>query len=180
MDGIGARVVLHAGTEIETREMGTGMGWASKSLLPVTFGLGAEDAVDSVEVFWPSGTRNVNKTPAIDQVMTVIENAHVPVIPPGPDLPFRLTLRGPTPNPFQRGTTLVLGLTQGARVNVSIYDVIGRHVRTLLDRDLAAGSQYVGWDGKDELGRSAGRGLYFYRVAAQGHVQVRKLLVVGE
>jgi enediyne biosynthesis protein E4 len=180
LDGIGARVVLHAGTETETREMGTGMGWASKSLLPVLFGLGAEDAVDSLEVFWPSGLRNVSRHPGIDRLMTVIENAHVPVVPPGPDVPFRLTLRGPTPNPFQRGTTLVLELTQGARVDVSIYDVTGRRVRALLDRDLAAGTQYLGWDGTDDLGRPAGRGLYFYRVAAQGRVEVRKLLVVGE
>jgi len=180
MDGIGSRVVVHAGALREVREMGSGNGWASKSLLPLAFGLGDSTAVDSVEVFWPSGARNLVTAPTSNQVITVIENTHVPVLPPAPEVPFRMTLRGPTPNPFRGGTTMVLELTQPARVSVSIYDVSGRKVRSLIDRVMSAGIQYVGWDGTDDLGRHAGRGLYFYRAQAGDRTEVRKLMALGD
>jgi len=179
-DGIGARVVAHSGGSRQVREMGAGSGWASKSLLPIIFGLGDISAVDSLEVFWPSGARNLITAPATDRVLTIIENTHVPVLPPEPGVPFRMTLHGPTPNPFRGGTTMVLELTQPMRVSVSIYDVTGRRVRGLVDRVLSAGIQYVGWDGTDDLGRRAGRGLYFYRAQAGTRTEVRKLMVLGE
>jgi ASPIC/UnbV protein/VCBS repeat protein/flagellar hook capping protein FlgD/pre-peptidase len=179
MDGIGSRVVVHAGAMKQVREMGSGNGWASKSLLPLVFGLGDSAEVDSVEVFWPSGARNLVTAPAGDQVITVVENTHVPVLPPEPEVPFRMVLLGPTPNPFRGGTTLVLELTQPARVFVSIYDVTGRKVRTLVDRVMSAGTQYVGWDGTDDFGRHAGRGLYFYRAQAGDRTEVRKLMALG-
>jgi len=131
-------------------------------------------------VFWPSGARNLITAPATDRVLTIIENTHVPVRPPEPGVPFRMTLHGPTPNPFRGGTTMVLELTQPMRVSVSIYDVTGRRVRGLVDRVLSAGIQYVGWDGTDDLGRRAGRGLYFYRAQAGTRTEVRKLMVLGE
>jgi hypothetical protein len=179
MDGIGSRIVMHAGSSRQVREMGAGNGWASKSLLPLVFGLGDSSAVDSVEVFWPSGARNLVTAPDTDRVITVIENTHVPVLPPDPEVPFRMTLRGPTPNPFRGGTTMVLELTQATHVSVVIYDVTGRRVRSLVDRVLSAGTQYVGWDGTDDLGRHTGRGLYFYRAHAGSRTEVRKLMALG-
>lgn len=180
MDGVGARVLLHAGSSVQTREMGTGSGWASKSLLPLMFGLGESGSVDSVEVFWPSGGRNLVTGIEIDRVITVIEDTRVPVAPPGPEIPFRMALRGPSPNPFRSGTTLIVELTHDARVEAVIYDVSGRRVRTLVDRELAAGTQFLGWDGIDDKGRRAGSGLYFYRVQAGGLTEIRKLLIVSE
>jgi len=180
MDGIGSRIVVHTGSSRQVREMGAGNGWASKSLLPVVFGVGDTSVVDSVEVFWPSGVRDLVVAPETDRIITVIENTHVPVLPPKPEIPFRMTLRGPTPNPFRGGTTMVFELTQATHVSVVIYDVTGRRVRSLVDRVLSAGTQYVGWDGTDDLGRHAGRGLYFYRAQAGGRTEVRKLMALGD
>jgi len=125
-------------------------------------------------------TRDLVVAPETDRIITVIENTHVPVLPPKPEIPFRMTLRGPTPNPFRGGTTMVFELTQATHVSVVIYDVTGRRVRSLVDRVLSAGTQYVGWDGTDDLGRHAGRGLYFYRAQAGGRTEVRKLMALGD
>jgi outer membrane protein assembly factor BamB len=51
---------------------------------------------------------------------------------------------------------------------LEIYDVAGRHVRTLLDAPLAAGEHRVAWDGRDARGREVGAGIYFVRLEAEG------------
>jgi hypothetical protein len=54
-DAVGARVRLTAGGKTMTRSVEVGSGYASQSMLPVHFGLGAAERVESVEVRWPSG-----------------------------------------------------------------------------------------------------------------------------
>jgi hypothetical protein len=60
-------------------------------------------------------------------------------------------------------TTVRLGIAHAGRVQVNIYDVAGRRVRTLADRVFPAGEQVLQWDGTDDAGRAVGRGVYFVR-----------------
>ncbi len=69
---------------------------------------------------------------------------------------------------MRRGTSTVrLGIAQAGRVQVNVYDVAGRKVRTLADRVLPAGEQAFVWDGTDDGGRKLGRGVYFVRSSTQ-------------
>lgn len=54
-DAIGACVKLTAGGKTMTRQVEAGSGYASQMMLPVHFGLGNADRVDSIEICWPSG-----------------------------------------------------------------------------------------------------------------------------
>jgi hypothetical protein len=54
-DALGARVRLTAGGKTMTRQVEAGSGYASESMRPLHFGLGAADHVESVEITWPSG-----------------------------------------------------------------------------------------------------------------------------
>jgi hypothetical protein len=68
-------------------------------------------------------------------------------------------------NPVRRGHAVIeLGLARADRVAIRIYDVGGRLVRTLANRNFAAGRHDVVWDGLDDHGRRAARGIYFSRV----------------
>jgi hypothetical protein len=63
----------------------------------------------------------------------------------------------------QGASTVRLGIAHAGRVQVSIYDVAGRRVRTLADRVFPAGEQELRWDGTDDAGNKIGRGVYFVR-----------------
>lgn len=64
-DGVGAKVTIRAGGRTQWNLVRSGSSYCSQSELPLTFGLGAQAAVDSVEVVWPSGTVDrLGRTPA--------------------------------------------------------------------------------------------------------------------
>jgi enediyne biosynthesis protein E4 len=64
-DGIGAKVTVRAGGHRQTNVVRSGSSYCSQSELPLTFGLGAATAADSIEVVWPSGTVDrIGRTPA--------------------------------------------------------------------------------------------------------------------
>ena len=67
------------------------------------------------------------------------------------------------PNPFNATTHLVFRLHQAASVHVTIYNVHGQRVRTLVNAPLHAGAHQMQWDGRDERGHSAATGLYLAR-----------------
>ena len=70
---IGARLVLRAGTGIQSAEVRSGSGYLSQSELPVHFGLGATTQVDRLTIYWPSGKRQVLENIPANQRLTVIE-----------------------------------------------------------------------------------------------------------
>ncbi len=178
-DGIGADIVVHAGAATQFRQLGTETGWASRGLLPESFGFPDGASVDSVEVYWPSGHYNVIVHPDLDRVLDVVEDDRVPVAPPPATPALAVALGAPFPNPFTAAVSVGFRLNRGAHVRVDVFDVAGRRVRTLLDRELAAGDQVAGWNGEDETGRPTAPGIYFYRFQADRQVEVRKLVRIS-
>ncbi len=90
----------------------------------------------------------------------------------------RTRLGANRPNPFNPTTTIGFDLPARADVDLSVYDPAGRLVRTLVRAPLLAGSHSVVWNGKDQNGIDVASGVYFYRLAAGGFVETRKLLLV--
>jgi hypothetical protein len=67
-------------------------------------------------------------------------------------------------NPYRSGTAAVtLGLARAERVRIQIFDVSGRLVRTLANRNFIAGEHRLTWDGVDNAGKQVARGVYFVR-----------------
>lgn len=92
----------------------------------------------------------------------------VPVIP----LAGRsLMLEQNAPNPFNPLTTIRFDLPGGGPVRLSVYDVAGRLIRTLVDTVLPAGNHQAVWDGRDGAGRGVGSGSYLARLEAGGVVE---------
>ncbi|MBN1884784.1 MAG: T9SS type A sorting domain-containing protein [Candidatus Krumholzibacteriota bacterium] len=82
------------------------------------------------------------------------------------------------PNPFNPSTTITFELPRDARVDLSIYDVRGGHVRTVAGGLLAAGHREARWDGRDEAGNAVNSGVYFCRLTACDRTLTRKLVLL--
>ncbi len=92
--------------------------------------------------------------------------------------PIRFALGANYPNPFNPTTTIQFALPEASAVQLSIYDVLGRNVRRLLDAPFARGTYTVTWDGADEAGARAPSGVYVYRLTTGSFSASRKMLVV--
>jgi hypothetical protein len=82
------------------------------------------------------------------------------------------------PNPFNPVTTIGFSLPTAMHVNVSVYDVAGRCIRVLLNRDMPAGRGEVIWNGMDASGRAASSGIYFYRLVTREETISRKMVLL--
>ena len=76
-DGLGAVITVKAGDKSITRQHDGKSGYLSQSSLPVYFGLGEAQRVDSVEVLWPSGVRQVLDHPKVrNSTLEITEEAN--------------------------------------------------------------------------------------------------------
>ncbi len=82
-----------------------------------------------------------------------------------------------SPNPFNPATTIRFNIVRDGYVGLSVYNVRGQLVKTLVDGMAAAGSSSVTWDGTDRSGRSCASGTYFLRLSNGGEVVTDKLLL---
>ena len=84
-------------------------------------------------------------------------------------------------NPLRSGNAAIdFGLTAAGRVDIEVFDVTGRKVRSLAHRTFPAGEHRVVWDGADDGGHPSPRGVYFTRVRYPGlsFADTRKLTVL--
>jgi len=84
-------------------------------------------------------------------------------------------------NPLTSGVALIhFGIAKDDKVSIKVYDVTGREVRELADRQFKAGEYTLRWDGSDNSGRAVPRGVYFTQVKYQGSAfsDAKKLTVL--
>jgi hypothetical protein len=92
--------------------------------------------------------------------------------------PRKIALGANYPNPFNPSTTLCYSLARAGRVNLSIIDVAGRRVATLVDGAREAGDHQVMWHGRTDDGRAVPSGMYFVRIQGGGETAVRKIALL--
>jgi len=104
------------------------------------------------------------------------------VEPRGATLPERFALFQNYPNPFNPATVIEYAIPGSARtgvhVRLDIFDVLGRRIRTLVDKEQKPGFYTVVWSARDDSGRPAGTGIYYFRLQAGDFVQVKKMLLI--
>lgn len=89
-----------------------------------------------------------------------------------------LTLQQNVPNPFNPSTSISYQIPVSGHVVLAIYDPLGRHVRTLVDGLRSTGAETVTWDGRDETGRPAASGVYFYKLTTDHRSRTRRMLLL--
>jgi hypothetical protein len=89
------------------------------------------------------------------------------------------------PNPFNLSTSIPFTVNSKrktenspVRTTLTIYNILGQKVKTLLDEKKKPGKYEVIWDGRDESGKKVASGIYFYRIKAADFTEVRKMVLL--
>jgi hypothetical protein len=173
-DGIGSRVVCVSGDLRMTAQVEGGSSFASQHSLPLEFGLGDNTVVDSVCIYWPSGTIDIMTDLDPDQFLQVVEGGTVGVDRrPEGCLPGNYLLLSNYPNPFNAGTIIEYALPEISHVTIEIYDLLGRNAETLIEGQRPAGYNHVIWDAG---GRPSG--IYFYRIQVGDYSETGKMILL--
>lgn len=93
-------------------------------------------------------------------------------------LPTEFALSQNVPNPFNPSTIVEYALPKDAQVNISVYNVLGQQVKTLVNDMQRAGMQSVTWDGTDASGVSVASGVYFYKIRAGDFSDTKKMVML--
>jgi hypothetical protein len=93
-------------------------------------------------------------------------------------IPRKLTLLCNYPNPFNSSTTISYQLSTAGNVELSIYNVLGQKVRSLVNTNQNAGIYKVVWDGTNETGSTVNSGVYFCRISDGQEQMTRKVLLI--
>ncbi len=101
------------------------------------------------------------------------------------EIPTRFNLEPNYPNPFSSEaksrsagnpfTSIAFSVKEAGVVQLSIYNLHGQEVRTLVNKQMNAGFHAVNWDGKDDRGQIMPSGVYLYKLRVNGFAQTRKM-----
>jgi photosystem II stability/assembly factor-like uncharacterized protein len=95
-----------------------------------------------------------------------------------PLVPVEYSLKQNYPNPFNSGTIIQYQLGKRTPVELSVFDILGRKVRTLISAKQTTGFHSIHWDGLNDFGTQVASGVYFYQLNAGNFLETKKLLLV--
>jgi len=93
-------------------------------------------------------------------------------------IPLQYILHQNYPNPFNPVTTLRYELPENAMINITIYDMLGREVKTLINQTQDAGYRSVIWDATNDYGKPVSAGIYLYQIQAGEYIQTKKMVLL--
>ncbi len=93
-------------------------------------------------------------------------------------LPTEFGLSQNYPNPFNPVTTIRYSLPHRSHVTLTVHNILGQKVATLVNTLRPPGNHTARWNGRDSRGRAVSSGVYFYRLTTEGFVDTRKMLLL--
>ena len=82
------------------------------------------------------------------------------------------------PNPFNPITTLRYDLPENSLVTITIYDMLGRRVKTLINQAQDAGFKSVVWNATNDYGKQVSAGIYLYQIQAGEYISTKKMVLL--
>ena len=160
-------------TDIHENISDTTIGVSSNSLDPIldvtsqdeavfSYSINASDGQDSV---WSNNGEFVLSRAALDAV-------------DGYAIPDEFALHQNYPNPFNPVTTLRYDLPENGLVIITIYDMMGRQVKTLINQTQDAGYRSIIWDATNDYGKPVSAGIYLYQIHAGEYMQTKKMVLL--
>ena len=95
-----------------------------------------------------------------------------------PSIPYTFSLAQNRPNPFNPSTMIEFSLARTTHVELSVYNVLGQKVVTLVGGEMEAGPHQVTWDGTDANGDEVASGIYLYRIDTEAFAATRKMALM--
>ncbi|MBN2009822.1 CotH kinase family protein [candidate division KSB1 bacterium] len=114
---------------------------------------------------------HINGSPGADDSFVDVQNSNL-------SMPPAIRLLQNFPNPFNPTTVISYQLSAASDVNLSIFNINGQLVRTLVRVKQSAGKYKAQWDGLNNVGRFVSSGIYLYRLRVGEHVQTRRMLLI--
>jgi hypothetical protein len=139
--------------------------------------LGPVEAGDTVEVCVTGRLKNGLKFSGCADVI-IIGDHPTAVNPQDGIKPRHFALLGNYPNPFNASTMIQFSLTRTSQVELTIYNILGQKVRSLVSQQMSAGFKQVVWDGRDEAGSPVSSGIYFYHLRSSEGRQTGKMTML--
>ena len=161
-------------------DLANGIAAGSGEILEVSYNVNSNTGFSGDVITWisevSSADAGLNSIPSsgigfaiLDANLSVDEEIEIPV---------KFALHPAFPNPFNPMTNIRYDLPQASYVDLRIFDLTGREVRTLARGFDHAGAKSVVWNAKDNNGRSVSAGVYIYRLETAGQVQSQKLILL--
>jgi hypothetical protein len=95
-----------------------------------------------------------------------------------PVVPYTFDLGQNYPNPFNPVTVIAYSVARKTNVNISVFNILGQKVATLVDGEVLAGPQEARWEGVDDNGDNVASGIYFYKMVTDDFVETRKMALM--
>ncbi len=95
-----------------------------------------------------------------------------------PPLPSDYALRQNFPNPFNPETRITFSLPQREYVEISVYNVKGQEINTLVSEIKEAGEHHIVWNARDSQGKTLQSGIYLYKIKAGNFHAIRKAILI--
>jgi hypothetical protein len=92
--------------------------------------------------------------------------------------PVEYNLAQNYPNPFNPTTSISFGLAQSDFTTLTIYNLLGQHIRSLVNNELQSGLYEYKWDGMDDNGFQVSAGIYLYQIVSGDFKETRQLTIV--
>jgi len=125
-----------------------------------------------------SSSETSNPTQVIPVELRVDQLVSVKSFDDGDNLPSTFALDQNYPNPFNPTTQIAFDLPTKSHVTLTVYNVLGQRVVTLVDEKLAAGKYVADWNGRSSGGTEVASGIYFYRIHTERFVQTKKMVLL--
>jgi len=94
------------------------------------------------------------------------------------DIPTVYKVHQNHPNPFNPVTTLRYDLPEDGMVNITVYDMMGRVIKNLVNVHQNAGYKSIQWNATNNAGQPVSAGLYLYTIQASGFMQTKKMILL--
>ena len=82
------------------------------------------------------------------------------------------------PNPFNPDTQIAFSLSKQSHVQITVYNIKGQLVRTLVDEECDADNYTVTWNGADNNSKTASSGVYFYKMKTDNFLSTKKMILM--
>ena len=125
------------------------------------------------------GTNRLTSITAMRGIFNQIEGYPTDVADqPEQNLPATFTLSQNYPNPFNPSTHISYAIAEKTHVRLEVFNILGRRIATLVDKEQSAGDYHEVWTGTDAQGDPVASGIYFYRLTAGQQTATRKMILL--
>ena len=168
-------LIIIAGNSIETISSGSGPIFIVNNLINSNTPI-SEVEIDFTIVeltdMYGNPYLNYESIPGVFNIVETMSNSELGVFP------GEFQLAQNYPNPFNPFTTLPYELSENSHVKITIFDMLGKEVKTLINKTQDAGSRSVIWNVTNDYGKPVSAGIYLYQIQAGGHLQTKKMVLL--